>query len=117
VDKYLARRWKRAQQYTIAQVNGRLEVYDDNGNGSMRAKWYAPSTQGGEWDTHATIVGGTLTRTLCTCPDYGECTWMGIPVCKHTLALALFLSIVGRSIQGRLYLADTLGTTLSRTKL
>lgn len=94
MDKYLTRRWARAQAYTVAQVKG--HVHTTQGKASIKGLWYAPSSAGGKWHTHAALSEGKVCSTACSCPDYGECTWNGLPVCKHTLALCAYLTLVVR---------------------
>ena len=111
MDKYLARRWKRAQQYTTAQVAPCAGIHTPTPL-HYKGWWYAPSSMGGEWHTHAHVRDGVLYASACNCPDYGECTWNGVPVCKHVLALALWMVISqGEYIPG-LKISHTLGYAL-----
>jgi hypothetical protein len=76
-NKYLKRRWDKAQQLNVQPWGEGWRVASSGGG------WYYPRATIGD--------NGKLVHAYCACPDFGECKHNGVPVCKHTLALALTL--------------------------
>ena len=83
MDKYLKRKWARAQLYTPSQV-----VYLSKARGGY---WYAVQSSRGGWYRVWVKFDeqGKLVNAWCECPDHGDSTLRGVAVCKHALAAAL----------------------------
>ena len=113
MDKYLKRRWVKAQYYTVTQVAGSVSINKHTDTARLTGQWLAPSSMGGEWHTHAALdTQGRVCSTACNCPDYGQCTWSGYSICKHTLALCIYLTLVRKG--GNVSPSSTLGATLAQ---
>ena len=80
MDRYLARRWKAAKEYTTEQV---VVV------SATRGLYRVASSGGGWYSTQAILHKGILVFARCTCLDFGEVHLHGVPICKHVLAAAL----------------------------
>lgn len=79
MDKYLARRWRKAREYDAQDVV-RLDKI-----------WWSVKSSNGGWYNVSVILSpqGKLRHAWCRCADHGECHYCGVPVCKHVLAAAL----------------------------
>lgn len=77
VDKYLARRWHRAQEYAANQI-----VCVGHG------QYLVVSSRGGYYSVRVTLKDRKLVFARCNCPDWGTTHLRNVPVCKHVLAAA-----------------------------
>ena len=77
MDRYLKRRWAKAQAYAQDDVQRWGAGYRVR---SSKGGWYSVRVQ---LSTERKLVSAQ-----CACPDHGQCTYNGVPVCKHTLAVA-----------------------------
>ena len=83
MDKYLKRRWGKAQLYKPSQV-----VYLGEARGGY---WNAVQSSRSGW--YRTWVKfndeGELVDAWCECLDFGECKLREVEICKHALAAAI----------------------------
>jgi len=82
MDKYLQRRFDKAK--ALAATPRAIETYG--------VGYRVRSTRGGWYYVRVTLTQGKLTYAQCNCPDFGQCTHRGVPVCKHVLAVGLQLT-------------------------
>ena len=83
MDKYLKRKWGKAQLYEQSQV-----VYLGKARDGY---WYAVQSSRKGWYRVWVKFDeqGSLINAWCECEDHGESKLRDVPVCKHVLAAAL----------------------------
>lgn len=77
-NKYVARRWQRAREYTLSQVSR-----------MGRGRYTIPSSYGGRYTVNVVFHNDRLVWAHCNCCDCGQEQWHGVDICKHVLAASL----------------------------
>lgn len=106
MDKYLERRWAKAQGYMVKQV--RHICAGGTGNVLDTHIYDVASSAGGWWPVKIVMRGNRLISAYCPCPDFGTCKLHGVDVCGHALAASLHLYLDAEYLA-----ADSMYTTSS----